>query len=70
MVYSIRMGRPTKLTPKVAGAICEYARKGLPLARAAVLEGVHRVSAQRWLAQGAAEIADAADDAELSIGHL
>ena len=51
----------------VAEAICEYARKGLPLARAAVLEGVHRVSAQRWLAQGAAEIADAGDDAELTI---
>ena len=60
-------GRPSKLTPKVAEAICEYARKGLPLARAAVLGGCHRVTAQRWLAQGAAEIADIADDAELSI---
>ena len=61
------MGRPTKLTPKVAASICAYATKGLPLARAAVLEGCHRVTAQRWLAQGAAEIADAADDAELSV---
>ena len=60
-------GRPSKLTPKVAEAICAYATKGLPLARSAVLQGVHRVSAQRWLAQGAAEIADAADDAELSV---
>ena len=67
LIYSVRMGRPTKLTAKVAEAICENARKGLPLGRAAVLVAVHRVTAQRWLAEGALEIADAADDAELSL---
>ena len=56
------MARPTKLTAELAEEICEYARKGLPIRRAAALVGVHRVSAQRWMRQGALEIAEAADD--------
>ena len=56
------MARPTKLTAELAEEICEYARKGLPVRRAAALVGVHRVSAQRWMRQGALEIAEAADD--------
>ena len=63
------MGRPLKLNDDLAEQICGFARQGLPVGRAAALVGVHRVTAQAWLAAGAneiAEIAEAGDgDAEL-----
>ena len=58
------MTKPSKLTAETAEAMCEFARQGLPAGRAAALVGVHRVTAQRWMREGAAEIAEAADDAE------
>ena len=42
--------------------MCEFARKGLPIGRAAALVGIHRVTAQSWLSQGAIEIAEAGDE--------
>ena len=56
------MAAKSKLTADTAEAICEYARQGLPVGRAAALVNVHRVTAQRWMREGAAEIAEAADD--------
>ena len=64
------MGQPLRLTPDLADRICEYARQGMPLARSSVLCGVHRVTALRWLTQGAAEIAErdeTGDEGELPI---
>ena len=55
------MAAQNKLTADTAEAICEFARQGLPVGRAAALVGVHRVTAQRWMREGAAEIAEAAD---------
>ena len=56
------MTRPTKLTDQVSEIICQHARAGLPLRRAAALANVNRVTAWRWEAQGAAEIDQAPDD--------
>ena len=58
------MAAQSKLTDETAEAICEFARQGLPVGRAAALVGVHRVTAQRWMREGAAEIAEAADDGD------
>ena len=44
--------------------MCGFARQGLPIGRAASLAGCHRASAMRWMSLGAAEIAEAGDDAD------
>ena len=56
------MAPPLKLTDDVAEQMCGFARQGLPVGRAAAMCGIHRVSAMRWLSQGATEIAEAGDD--------
>ena len=56
------MAAKSKLTAELAEAMCEYARQGLPVGRAAALVGIHRVTAQHWMSIGAAEIAEAGDD--------
>ena len=56
------MGRPLKLNTATAAAMVANAKLGLPIGRASALAGVHRCTAMRWLAQGAAEIDAAGDD--------
>ena len=55
------MRKAFKLTPETAEAMCGYARQGLPAGRAAAMCGIHRVTAQRWLREGAIEISEAGD---------
>ena len=62
------MGRPLKLTTDLAEAMCEYARQGMPVGRASALCDVHRVSAQRWLREGAGEVDAAGEDEDAVIG--
>ena len=62
------MPYPAKLTKALAETMSQHARQGLPIGRAASLSGIHRVTAQRWLREGAAEIDQAGDDdADLSL---
>lgn len=56
------MGKVIKLTDALTAEMCRYVLRGLPAGRAAALCGVHRITVQRWLSQGAAEIAAAGDD--------
>ena len=56
------MTGPIKLTDKVSEIICQHARAGLPLRRAAAMAGVNRITAWRWETQGATEIDQVGDD--------
>ncbi|TMR10092.1 hypothetical protein ETD86_40930 [Nonomuraea turkmeniaca] len=46
------VGRPTKLTPEIADALCEARQKGHSIAGAAALCGVGKSTLKRWLAEG------------------
>ena len=50
------MTGPTKLTDEVSEAICTHARAGMPLNRAAALSRINRITAWRWMNEGAAEL--------------
>lgn len=50
-----KLGRPTKLTPEVAGRICRAVRAGNYIDIAATLAGVHRATLYDWLKRGHAE---------------
>ncbi|MEU4229405.1 hypothetical protein AB0F17_34355 [Nonomuraea sp. NPDC026600] len=45
-------GRPTKLTPEIAEALCEARQKGHSITGAAALCGVGKSTLMRWLADG------------------
>ena len=60
------MPYPAKLTKALAETMSQHARQGLPIGRAAAISGIHRVTAMRWLREGASEIDQAEDDADLS----
>ena len=59
------MTGPIKLTDAVSETICTHARAGMPLNRAAALARINRITAWRWMNEGAAEIDAADDDVEL-----
>ena len=62
------MTRPTKLTDRVSEIICQHARAGLPLRRAAAMAGICRITAWRWETQGATEIDQVGDDGDDELG--
>ena len=62
------MTGPTKLTNAVSEIICQHARAGLPLRRAAAMAGVNRITAWRWETQGATEIDQVGDDDDAELG--
>ncbi|MBG0818274.1 helix-turn-helix domain-containing protein [Planomonospora sp. ID82291] len=49
------VGRPTKLTPEMADALCQARQNGHSITGAADLCGVHRATLLRWLAEGEAD---------------
>lgn len=53
-----KVGRPTKLTPKVRKAFCDARSIGAPLMAAAAYAGVSYAAVNNWLAQGRQILAD------------